>query len=83
MYSDTLELDISFDVPVRRSSLFSRKMFDVPVRPMDAKGLIQQDTSLSLQLMHIFLNKKMQSRFTWVGYITERLVLLKLAKFFI
>ena len=39
MYNDTLELDISFDVPVRRLALFSRKMFYVPVRPMDAKGL--------------------------------------------
>ena len=39
MYSDTLELDISFDVPVRRPALFSRETFDVPVRPMDTKGL--------------------------------------------
>ena len=39
MYSDTLELDISFDVPVRRPALFSREMFNVPVRPMDVKGL--------------------------------------------
>ena len=40
MYSDTLELDISFDVPVRRPALFSRETFNVPVRPMDAKGLM-------------------------------------------
>ena len=40
MYSDTLDMDISFDVPVRRPALFSRETFDVPVRPMDAKGLI-------------------------------------------
>ena len=39
MYSDTLDMDFSFDVPVRRPALLSRKMFDVPVRPMDAKGL--------------------------------------------
>ena len=40
MYSDTLDMDFSFDVPVRRPALLSRKIFDVPVRPMDAKGLI-------------------------------------------
>ena len=40
MYSNTLELDITFDVPVRRPALFSRETFDVPVRPMDTKGLI-------------------------------------------
>ena len=39
MYSDTLDIDISFDVPVRRPALLSRKTFDVPVSPMDAKGL--------------------------------------------
>ena len=39
MYSDTLDMDFLFDIPVRRPSLLSRKMFDVPVRPMDAKGL--------------------------------------------
>ena len=39
MYSDTLDMDFLFDVPVRRPALLSRKMFDVPVRPMDAKGL--------------------------------------------
>ena len=39
MYSDTLDMDFSFDVPVRRPALLNRKMFDVPVRPMDAKGL--------------------------------------------
>ena len=39
MCSDTLDVDISFDVPVRRPALFSRETFDVPVRPMDAKGL--------------------------------------------
>ena len=27
MYSDTLELDISFDIPVRRPALFSRETF--------------------------------------------------------
>ena len=41
MYSDTLDMDFSFDVPVRRPALLSRKLFDVPVRPMDAKGLIK------------------------------------------
>ena len=35
MYSDTLDMDFSFDIPV----LFSITEFDVPVRPMDAKGL--------------------------------------------
>ena len=40
MYSDTLELDISFNVPVHHLVLFSRETFDVPVCPMDAKGLI-------------------------------------------
>ena len=40
MYSDTLDMDFSFDVPGRRPALLSRKMFDVPVRPMEAKGLI-------------------------------------------
>ena len=39
MYSDTLDMDFSFDVPVRRPALLSRKMFDVPGRPMDTKGL--------------------------------------------
>ena len=39
MYRDTLDMDFSFDVPVRRPALLSRKMFNVPVRPMDAKGL--------------------------------------------
>ena len=39
MYSDTLDIDISSDVPVRRPALLSRKALDVPVRPMDAKGL--------------------------------------------
>ena len=40
MYSDTLDMDFSFDVPVGRPALLSRKMFDVPVHPMDTKGLI-------------------------------------------
>ena len=39
MYSDTLDMDISFEVPVRHPALFNRETFDVPVRPMDAKGL--------------------------------------------
>ena len=30
MHSDTLELDISFAVLVRRPALFSRETFDVP-----------------------------------------------------
>ena len=38
VYSDTLDTDISVDVPVRRLALFSVHEFDVPVRPMDAKG---------------------------------------------
>ena len=41
MYRDTLDMDFSFDVPVHRSVLFSVTEFDVPVRPMDAKGLIK------------------------------------------
>ena len=40
IYSDTLDTDISVDVPVRRLALFSVHKFDVPVHPMDAKGLI-------------------------------------------
>ena len=40
IYSDTLDTDISVDVPVRRQALFSTLTLDVPVRPMDAKGLI-------------------------------------------
>ena len=40
MYSDTLDMDFSFDVPGRRPALLSRKMFDIPVCPIDAKGLI-------------------------------------------
>ena len=47
MYTDTLELDISFDVPVRRPALFSRETFDVPVRPMDAEGLNEQNINPS------------------------------------
>ena len=39
MYSDTLDMVLSFDVPVRRSALFSVNKFDVPVRPMGAKVL--------------------------------------------
>ena len=39
MYSDTLDMDFSFDVPVRRPALLSRKMFNIPVHPMDAKWL--------------------------------------------
>ena len=39
MYSDTLDMAISFDVPVSRPALLSRKMLDVPVRRLDAKGL--------------------------------------------
>ena len=39
MYSDTLDMDISFDVPVCRLALLSRKTFDVPARRLDAKGL--------------------------------------------
>ena len=39
MYSDTLDMDISFDAPLRRPMLFSREMFDVLVCPMDVKGL--------------------------------------------
>ena len=39
MYSDTLDMDFSFDVPICQPALLSRKMSDVPVRPMDAKGL--------------------------------------------
>ena len=40
MESDTLDTDISFDVLVRRSAFFSVNEFDIPVRPMEAKGLI-------------------------------------------
>ena len=40
MYNDTLELDISFNAPVRHLVLFSRETFDVPVCPMDAKWFI-------------------------------------------
>ena len=40
IYSDTLDTDFSVDVPVRRMALLSTLTFDVPVRPMDAKGLI-------------------------------------------
>ena len=39
IYSDTLDTDFSVDVPVRRMALLSTLTFDVPVRPMDAKGL--------------------------------------------
>ena len=39
MYSDTLDMDISFDVPVRRKALVSKETFDVLVCSMDAKGL--------------------------------------------
>ena len=39
IYSDTFDTDISVDVPVRRLALFSTLTLDVPVRPMDAKGL--------------------------------------------
>ena len=39
IYSDTLDTDFSVDVPVRRMAQFSTLTFDVPVRPMDAKGL--------------------------------------------
>ena len=39
MYSDTLDINFSFGIPVRRAALFSVNEFDVPVRPMDAKGL--------------------------------------------
>ena len=46
MYSDTLDVDISFDIPVRRPAFFSRKAFDVPIRPMDAKGLIIASTQI-------------------------------------
>ena len=37
--SDTLDTDISVDVPVRRLALFSTLTLDVAVRPMDTKGL--------------------------------------------
>ena len=50
MYSDTLDMDFSFDVPVHRPALLSRKMFDVPVRPMDAKGLSYRSLSIFLFL---------------------------------
>ena len=40
IYSDTLDTDISVDVPLRRMALFSTLTFDVPVRPVDTKGLI-------------------------------------------
>ena len=40
IYSDTLDTDISVDAPVRRMALFSTLIFDVPVRPMDVRGLI-------------------------------------------
>ena len=53
MYCDTLDTDISFDVPVRRSALFSVNEFDVPVRPMDAKGLIVREKLLVLRLYNI------------------------------
>ena len=39
IYTDTLDTDISVDVPVRPMALFSTLTLDVPVRPMDAKGL--------------------------------------------
>ena len=39
MYSNSLDMDFSFDAPVRRTALLSRKMFNVLVYPMDAKGL--------------------------------------------
>ena len=48
MYSDTLDMDISFDVPVCLPALFSRETFGVPVRPKDAKGLI-------LMIFHYFI----------------------------
>ena len=50
MYTDTLDMDISFDVPVRRPALFSRETFDVPVHPMDAKGLRNFIATLVLML---------------------------------
>ena len=40
MYSDTLDMGISFDIPVSRLALLSRKTFDVLVRRLDAKGLM-------------------------------------------
>ena len=42
IYSDTLDTDISVDVPVRRLVLFSTLTLDVPVRPMDANGFNEQ-----------------------------------------
>ena len=39
MYSDTLDTDISLDVPVSRPALLSRKTFDVPVCRLDTKAL--------------------------------------------
>ena len=42
MYSDTLQLDITFDVPVHRPALFSSETFDVKVHPMDEKGLMKK-----------------------------------------
>ena len=50
MYSDTLDMDFSFDVPVRQSVLFSVNEFNVPVRPIDAKGLTRNNENfLSLK----------------------------------
>ena len=55
MYSDTLELDILFDVPARRPALFSRETFDVPVRPMDTKGLINNTSD---EVVSVKVDKK-------------------------
>ena len=46
MYSDTLDMDISFDVPISRLALLSRKTFAVPVHRLDAKGLIMNTITI-------------------------------------
>ena len=65
MYSDTLELDISFDVPVHRPALFSRETFDVPVRPLDAKGLI---------LVACEIKGEIQYSWTFIFFLSSRVV---------
>ena len=49
IYSDTLDTDISVDVPERRLVLFGIHKFDVPVRPIDAKWL-KEFVTLAKQL---------------------------------
>ena len=51
IYSDTLDTDISVDVPLRPVALFGTLTLDIPVRPMDAKGLSIQVSMLKFILL--------------------------------